>query len=538
MIDVISELETCKLNRREVLIAATTLAVIAATSSSAISATDAAPVAATKAGKVRGTVNEGIACFRGIRYGATTEGRRFLPPLPASPWQGVRDAFEFAAQSPQIEGSPSGASLFTALQANRPPSEDCLFLGVWTPGLRDKKKRPVMVWLHGGGYVSGSGAVPVYDGRHLSKRGDVVVVTVNHRLGIFGYLYLAGLADTAYADSGNIGTLDQILALKWVKENITEFGGDPDNVTIFGESGGGGKVSTLLATPAAKGLFHKAIVQSGSAIVTSTAESAATVTTGFLDSLGLKPNQLHELSSMSTADLTVKAQKSSTSGLRLGPVIDGRTLTRQPFDPDAPQVSANVPMLIGTCKDELTSISPPAPLLFTLTDADLRKRVAAMLEPGKLDAILGELRKIYPYASPSDFYFTISTWVRMRHRAIVQAERKLAQRSAPAYMYLLAWETPVDGGKWKTPHGLDLPLVFDNVTGSPAMLGTGGQAQRVADAMSSAWVAFARNGNPGWAAYDLEKRQTMVFNASSMVVPDPEGAVRQLFVGQPVNRML
>lgn len=530
-------MEASVFSRREVLIGATAMAVVAATSSGAIP-TDSSPVAATTAGKVRGTIKEGIACFRGVRYGATTEGRRFLPPLAPSPWQGVRDALEFPAQSPQIEGSPSGASLFTALEANRPPNEDCLFLGVWTPGLRDNKKRPVMVWLHGGGFVSGSGAVPVYDGRHLSKRGDVVVVTLNHRLGVFGYLYLAGIADAAYADSGNIGTLDQILALKWIKENITEFGGDPDNVTIFGESGGGGKVSILLATPAAKGLFHKAIVQSGSAIVTSTAESAATVTAGFLDSLGFKPNQVHELTSMSMADLTAKVQKSSASGLRLGPVIDGRTLTRQPFDPDAPQVSVNVPMLIGTCKDELTSISSPDPLLFTLTDAELRKRVAPMLEPGKLDATLGELRKIYPYASPSDFYFTISTWVRMRHRAIVQAERKLAQRSAPAYMYLLAWETPVDGGKWKTPHGLDLPLVFDNVAGSPAMLGTGGQAQRVADAMSSAWVAFARSGNPGWAAYDVVRRPTMVFNASSMVVPDPEGAVRQLFVGQPVNRML
>jgi para-nitrobenzyl esterase len=195
-------------------------------------------------------------------------------------------------------------------------------------------------------------------------------------------------------------------------------------------------------------------------------------------------------------------------------------------------------MLIGTVKDELTSISAPDPMLFSLTEDELRKRVASVLEAGKLDATLSELRKIYPFASPSDLYFTISTWARMRHRAIVQAERKLAKKSAPAYMYLLAWETPVDGGKWKAPHGLDLPLVFDNVTGSPAMLGTGAQAQRVADAMSSAWIAFARNGNPGWAAYDLKARKTMVFNASSMVVEDPEGEVRQLFDGLPVDRVL
>src|SRR3984885_9641252 len=268
--------EASVFSRREVLIGATAMAVVAATSSGAIP-TDSSPVAATTAGKVRGTIKEGIACFRGVRYGATTEGRRFLPPLAPSPWQGVRDALEFPAQSPQIEGSPSGASLFTALEANRPPNEDCLFLGVWTPGLRDNKKRPVMVWLHGGGFVSGSGAVPVYDGLHLSKRGDIVVVTLNHRLGVYGYLYFGDQAGIQYADSGNSGTLDQILALKWVRENIAEFGGDPENVTIFGESGGGAKVSVLLAVPAARGLFQKAIVQSGSALTIKPSKNGAGV---------------------------------------------------------------------------------------------------------------------------------------------------------------------------------------------------------------------------------------------------------------------
>jgi len=522
------------LNRREVLIGAVALSLAAAASTTA-APSDSAPLAATKAGRVRGTLVDGVACFKGIRYGASTEGRRFLPPLPPAPWQDVRDAVEYPAQSPQIDWSPSGASIYTALAANRPPSEDCLFLAVWTPGLRDNKKRPVMVWLHGGGFVSGSGAVPVYDGLHLSKRGDIVVVTLNHRLGVYGYLYFGDQAGIQYADSGNSGTLDQILALKWVRENIAEFGGDPENVTIFGESGGGAKVSVLLAVPAARGLFQKAIVQSGSALTINTSKHGSEVTNGFCTRLGLKPSEIRKLSTMPMAELSAKAQEVLGPGFGLGPVVDGRLLPHQPFEPDAPVVSKNVPMMIGTVKDEATSISEPDPTLFTMTDGELRKRIAPMIGDGNVSKTLTDLRGIFPFARPSDLYFTISTWVIMRRRAIVQTERKLAQMSAPAYMYLLAWETPVDGGKWKAPHGLDLPLVFDNVTGSPAMLGTGGQAQRVADAMSSAWIAFARTGNPGWAAYDTAKRQTMVFDASSMVVPDPEGAVRQIFAGLPLN---
>jgi para-nitrobenzyl esterase len=527
-------IEPGTLNRRDVLMAAAALAIVAATSTTAASS-DSAPVAATKAGKVRGKLVDGIACFKGIRYGASTEGRRFLPPLPPAPWQDERDALEYPAQSPQIDWSPSGASIYSALAANRPPSEDCLFLAVWTPGLRDNKKRPVMVWLHGGGFVSGSGAVPVYDGLHLSKRGDLVVVTLNHRLGVYGYLYFGDQAGTQYADSGNAGTLDQILALKWVRENIAEFGGDPENVTIFGESGGGAKVSVLLAVPAARGLFQKAIVQSGSALTMSTSEKASDVTNGFCTRLGLKPSEMGKLSALPMAELSAKAQEFLGPGFRLGPVVDGRSLPHQPFEPDAPGISKNVPMMIGTVKDETTAISEPDPMLFTMTDAELRKRIAPMIGEGNVQKTLTDLRAAYPFARPSDLYFTISTWVLMRRRAIIQTERKLAQMSAPAYMYLLAWETPADGGTWKAPHGLDLPLVFDNVAGSPAMLGTGGQPQRVAAAMSSAWISFARTGNPGWPPYDTGKRQTMVFDASSSVVPDPEGAVRQIFAGLPLN---
>ncbi len=335
-----------------------------------------APVAQTRAGQVRGALVDGINVFKGVRYGATTEGRRFMPPQPAQPWQGVAEARDYGNQSPQSR--PSSISLFKTWANPRPASEDLLFLNVWTPAVHDGKKRPVMVWFHGGGFSTGSGSSHAYDGTRLAKKGDVVVVTVNHRLNAFGYLYLAGLSqDSALADSGNIGNLDMVLSLQWVRDNIAEFGGDPGNVLIFGESGGGAKVSTLLAMPAARGLFHKAVVQSGSMIKAQTPERATQGTKAFLQLLGIAPENLAELRTMPMQKIADALNNLPPEGaVNFGPVMDGRSLPRHPFDPDAPAISAQVPLMVGTIKDETTLlIGARDPSAFAITWEDLPKRL-------------------------------------------------------------------------------------------------------------------------------------------------------------------
>jgi para-nitrobenzyl esterase len=488
-----------------------------------------APVAKTQAGQVRGALVDGVNVFKGVRYGATTEGRRFMPPQPAQPWQGVADALDFGNQAPQTR--PSGISLFKSWSNPQPASEDLLFLNVWTQGLRDGKKRPVMVWFHGGGFSTGSGASHAYDGTRLAKKGDVVVVTVNHRLNAFGYLYLAGLSkDPALADSGNAGNLDMVLSLQWVRDNIAEFGGDPGNVLIFGESGGGAKVSTLMAMPAARGLFHKAVVQSGSMITAQTPERATQRTGVFLERLGVASNDIAALRSLPMQKI-VDALNALPPGapVNFGPVMDGRSLPRHPFNPDAPQISAQVPLLVGTIKDETTLlIGARDPSAFAITWEELPKRLqpyTGTLDPAQF---IDGLRKLQPRANASDVFFAVTTARDFRNSAIRQAELKSQQGAAPAFLYQLDWQTPVEGGKWKAPHALEIGMVFDNVAKSASMSGTGPEAQKVADQMSDAWLAFAKTGNPGWPAYDPKRRATMVFNVTSRIVDDHAGQERVL----------
>jgi para-nitrobenzyl esterase len=488
-----------------------------------------APVAQTRAGQVRGALVDGINVFKGVRYGATTEGRRFMPPQPAQPWQGVADALDYGNQSPQSR--PSSITLFKTWSNPRPASEDLLFLNVWTPAVNDGKKRPVMVWFHGGGFSTGSGSSHAYDGTRLAKKGDVVVVTVNHRLNAFGYLYLAGLSkDAALADSGNVGNLDMVLSLQWVRDNIAGFGGDPGNVLIFGESGGGAKVSTLLAMPAARGLFHKAVVQSGSMIKAQTPERATQGTKAFLQILGVAPENVAELRTLPIQKIADALNNLPPEGaVNFGPVMDGRSLPRHPFDPDAPAISAQVPLMVGTIKDETTLlIGARDPSAFTLTWEDLPKRLQPFT--GTLDPapFIDGVRKLQPQAKPSDVFFTVTTARNFRNGAIRQAELKSQASAAPAFLYELDWETPVEGGKWKAPHALEIGMVFDNVAKSGSMSGTGAEAQKVADQMSAAWLAFAKTGNPGWPAYDTKRRATMVFNVTSKVVDDHNGQERAL----------
>lgn len=497
-------------------------------------AEDKSPVATTKAGAVRGTLESGINVFKGIPYGAPPTGSlRFMPPVQPAPWTGVRDALEFGDQCPQV--APPPTLEWRSWMIKTGESEDCLVLNVWTPGLRDGRKRPVMVWFHGGGYSVFSGSAAVYDGVRLCKKGDVVLVALNHRLNAFGYLYLGELGGEKFADSGNAGQLDLVLALEWVRDNIKEFGGDPSNVMIFGESGGGGKVSAMLAMPAAKGLFHRAAIQSGPGLRGITPEAATKTAKSFMEALQLQPDQADKLQRLPVPKL-LEAVKNVTRGMPVGgfgPVVDGHTLPRDPFTPDAPAVSAAVPIIVGYNKDETTILFPP-PGVFSLDWTTLPEKLKPILGEST-DMVVELCRHKYPRASASDLYFQITTERGMGLGSIMLAERKSEQGKAPAFLYRLEWETPIEGGRLRTPHTLDLPMVFDNVAKSDSVIGTGAiEAQKVADTMSSAWLAFAHTGRPDanglahWPPYDAKTRATMIFNVTSKVVNDPDSELHKI----------
>jgi len=497
-------------------------------------------VADTTSGKLRGTVQNGIRVFKGIPYGGPAEGAgRFMAPSKPAPWTGVRDALGFGARAMQTDdmfaATPELLKLFSGREL-QPMSENCLFLNVWTPATGDGGRRPVMFWCHGGGFTAGSGSSPWYDGTNLCRKGDVVVVTINHRLGAFGYLHLGEVGGQAYPVSGNAGMLDIVEALTWVRDNIAAFGGDPGNVTIFGESGGGAKVSVLLAMPSARGLFAKAIIQSGPGVQMARREDATETAKAMLGALGLKEGQIDELRRL-PADRLVKAQAailaqigpmSMANRRRLGfnPVVDGNVLPNHPFDPAAPEISANVPLMIGTNKDEITLFFGFAPWFDTLDEPGMRQRVAAIVGD-RADKVIEAYRRARPDASPKDLFTAIASDRMMRNDSIKSAERKAAQHAAPAYMYLFAWETPVLGGKLKSPHALEIPFVFDTVASSP-LAGDGPERFALAEKMSRAWIAFARTGNPNhgslpnWPAYAIDGRATMIFDNECRVANDPQ----------------
>ncbi|ODT84752.1 carboxylesterase family protein [Phenylobacterium sp. SCN 70-31] len=483
-----------------------------------------APVVATRHGQVRGRRAGAATVFQGIPYGADTASRRFMPSGPPPAWDGVRDAGAFGPIAPQMR--PGRPSIYSSWANPQPESEDCLNLNVYTPGLDASGRRPVMVWFHGGGFVSGSSALRYADGARLAAKGEVVVVTVNHRLGALGYLFVPELG-AAYADSGNAGTSDMILALEWVRDNISGFGGDPANVTIFGQSGGGAKVSTLMAAPRARGLFHKAIVQSSSNIRGTTPAEARGLTERVLaavDGGGGRP----DVRTLPFGDLSAAADR---AGVLFNPVVDGRTLPRHPFEPDAPPGSEDVPLLIGTTKDETVGlIGGFDTSLFDLTWATLPSHLGPLLPGADVAKIVADLRRRAPDATAADAFFRATTEGQYRRRAIAQAERKVAQGGAPVFMYLFAWETPVDGGRWKSSHSIEHGFVFDNLDVSASMVGAD-PPQALADAVSSAWVRFARTGSPGWPAFDPATRETMIFDTVSKVVSDPGRADRLLFAG-------
>ncbi|MEL1264665.1 carboxylesterase/lipase family protein [Pseudoxanthomonas putridarboris] len=489
-------------------------------------------VATTRSGRIAGLRDRGIHVFRGIPYGDTST-RRFRRALPETPWTGVRDATRFAASAPQ-RGDADG----------QPVSEDCLFLNLHTPGLRDGRKRPILFYIHGGGYNNGSGSHPLYDGANLCRRGDVVVVTVNHRLNAFGYLYLGEHGDERFAESGNVGQLDLIQALHWVREHADEFGGDASNVTVFGQSGGGAKIATLMAMPEADGLFHKAMTMSGQQVTAAGPRAAAQRADLLLREAGLEPDELDRLLALPMARLLEATRARDPSrvedtSLYFSPVLDSRALPRHPFYPDAPAQSARIPMIIGNTHDETRAFLGGDPANFALTWEQLPRKIREQqyvdLAP---DVVIAEYRRLYPDYTPSEVFFAATTAGRSWRGAIIEAEER-ARQGAPAWVYQLDWRSPAEGGRLRAFHTLDIPLVFDNVDAEGSRTGTSERAHRMATRMSDALIAFARHGDPNhagiphWAPYTLPRRQTMVFDDASRMEDDPRGGERRLYESVP-----
>jgi para-nitrobenzyl esterase len=498
----------------------------------------------TNLGKVRGTAQNGVHAFKGVPYAASTAGEnRFMPPKKREPWTGVRDASELGLRSPQLLSAFHGQvpPEVESMDRNEPMGEDCLVLNVWTPGVgRGGGKRPVMVWLHGGGYTSGSGGFICYDGTELARKHDVVAITVNHRLTVFGYLYLAGIGGEKYAKSSNVGMLDIVAALEWVRDNIAAFGGDPGNVTIFGQSGGGGKVSTLMAMPSAHGLFHRAIVESGAAVKGVSRDAANKSAERYLAKLNLKPDQVDQLQKLSVDQLldataNTNPMPGGPGGFALAPVVDGTTLPNDPFDPVAPALSANIPLLIGTVETEVTFF--PHQVLDPINDAELHTHVKQTLRTAsdeQVDQLIAAYKKGRPGAGNTDLFLALASDATFRAGVVTEAERKAAQGKAPVYQYYVTWRSPVRDGKLRSFHTIEIPFVFDNVDACKSMLGSGEDRYALAEQFSGAWVAFARTGNPNhktlpnWPAFDNSKRAVMVFNGECKVVDDPHGEEQRL----------
>jgi para-nitrobenzyl esterase len=467
----------------------------------------------TTAGKVRGTTEKDVLTFKGIHYGASTEGDgRFLPPQPPEPWEDVFDATEYGQTAPQY-GSLAVPDINQG--------EDCLVLNVWTPAVGDGGERPVMVWLHGGGYSSGSGSESTYNGANLANRGDVVVVTINHRLNVFGYLYLEEIGGETYAGSGIAGLLDIVLALEWVRDNIEAFGGDPDNVTIFGESGGGSKVSTLLAMPSAEGLFHRAIIESGPGLTGVEPEDATAYAESLLEELGLEADELDQLQQVPVQEMldAITVLSSGEMG-GLAPVVDGDYLPTHPFDPVAAPTAADVPLIIGTNHDEYAFFI----LMYggaadvDLTESELHERLSSTLGD-KTDEIIAAYQSADPEATPWELYIWINS-EGFRRASITLAERKAEGGTAPVYMYLFTKESENYPG-YGSPHFMEVAYVFDNTADSPN--------DELATIMSEAWLAFARTGDPNhpgminWEPYTADNRATMFFDIPCQLVIDPYG---------------
>ena len=500
----------------------------------------------TASGRVRGTVERGVRTFKGIPYAAPPLGSlRWKPPQKAAPWPGVREAASYGNMSIQAENVfdlPADLLKLFTLGGRQKISEDCLYLNIWTSGL-EGRKRPVLFWCHGGAFVTGSGSSPWTDGANLCRLDDVVVVSINHRLGALGYLHLEDIAGEAFAGAGTAGMRDIVAALEWVRDNIAAFGGDAGNVTIFGESGGGAKVSVLMSLPSAKGLFHKAVIQSGPAVQMADREDGIKTARQVLSELGLdaaSAGKLRELPALTilkaqNAVQTTVGRASFADRRRLGfnPVIDGTFFPGGPFAPAAPAMSAHVPLMIGTNKDEMALFLGHLDWVRKATFDSLVDAMTPYVGARSAD-VIAAYRKAQPDMKAGEIGLHIVGDLGIRNLSLTIAERKLAQQAADVFVYLFAWETPVLGGRLRSCHTLEIPFVFNNLADA-ALTGDDPTRLALGERMARAWIAFARTGRPGhaglpdWPAYSTATRPTMIFDTQCQVKNDPYGAERRVW---------
>ncbi|MFC2123190.1 carboxylesterase/lipase family protein [Bacteroidota bacterium] len=504
-------------------------------------------VADTRYGKLKGSRSNGVNTFKGVPYAGSVSGKqRFLNPAPLEPWTGIRDALQLGHPSIQEPNQTYGI--------NEPDhAEDCLTLNIWTPA-NDNNKRPVMVYNHGGGFVSKSAGSTDQDGANLARLYDVVVVASNHRLSLLGYLYLDELAGGEYIGSGNRGMQDIVHALSWVKENISQFGGDPENVMIFGESGGGAKTSCLYAMPEAAPYFNKASIESGPGVRMTPRETAAETTSLVLKELNISPNNWQRLLEVSAEDLLSVQTKlgrlprrqsiggfdgiGSTGPGGFGPVVDGVVLPQHPFDPVAPGISKDKPLMVGWNEDEFIFFAKSGDLeAFKLDEEGLKERISGMFGKNS-DQIFKTYKRSMPDASPSDIYIAIGSIVIMGLGSINIAEKKVSQQRAPAYLYNFGYKSevkiPDTEYTFGAMHALDIPFKFHNVE-SNGMAGKLPERFKAADNMSEMWATFARTGKPGaegqseWPAYNMTDRPTMRIDVECEVINDRHSAERQMW---------
>ena len=503
------------------------------------------PVAETRHGRVRGMVQGGIYEFHGIPYGAPTGGAaRFLPPRQPEAWAGVKDCMAWGPLAPQgaSTANPAGglgadmAKYFGSADGISPTiSEDCLTLSVYTPALRDGAKRPVMVWIHGGGFSLGGSAGPRTTGTNIAARQGVVTVSMNHRLGAMGYAYLGALHDD-FAHSGNQGQLDLILALQWVHDNIEAFGGDPARVMIHGESGGGGKIGTLLGMSGASGLFHRATLQSGSANRVPSKELAAQTAEELLRELGIAPGDFRKLQELPwkqivDAQSKMEFRAMTQPGARRGfvPTSGTAELPLNPIDAVA-SGSAPVPVMIGCTRHEAALFLAAGGLRSDKVTADILRQRMAVLFPGRAEEALAGYKAIDPKATPGDLLIRAMSDT-TRYAGIELAEAHIKGGKGGTWQYLFSWESPVLP-YMHSGHGIDGSFYFDNTEAIPIATGNAG-ARLIAARASAAFASFARTGNPStralaWPQYSLARRETMVWNMPPRVESDPLGAERQL----------
>jgi len=520
----------------------------AATADDAVAARAGLAVVETRSGKVAGYVRDHIHIFKGMPYGDTTEGaNRFLPPKPPRPWSGVRSSRQYGFVCPQDKGTgrQNDEEAFIFQWNDSIEGEDCLRLNVWTPGINDSGRRPVMVWLHGGGFEAGSGNdIPAFDGENLARRGDVVVVTLNHRLNLLGFLDLSKYGER-YAQSGNVGMLDIVAALEWVRDNVAAFGGDPNRVLIFGQSGGGAKVGTLTGMPSAKGLFHRAVVESGSFAFANTPDKSRRLADLMLAELGVTAANLDPLHTLPYAELqraSVAALRTANgpadgpldigrmaSRLMFSPVADGQVLPEPPFGPKAPAVSSDVPMIIGTTLNEFTT-AMNHPEYESMTEGELTARTDAMF-PSRGANIVAAFRQRTPEVSPFDIWSRIGS-ASVRQAAVDQAASKSAQGGAPAYLYWFTWQTPIFDGRPRAFHCAEIPFVFHNTDFCDHMTGGGSRARALGDLMADTWIQFARTGDPNhpglpnWSPFVRGPAATMIFDDETRLELNPDGGER------------